>query len=95
MSSWAVEREAGKHGPGKLGAGDHLAVARPPEPTLRAQADETERAARKEAIADPVVQAALEAFPGSEVEDVRQVERPPDFDGEAIDPEPHDGDEAI
>ena len=66
-----------------------------PEPTLRAQADENAREAREDAISDPVVQAALEAFPGSAVEDVRQVEPAPAFDGEALDPEPNDGDDAI
>ena len=65
----------------------------PPEPTLRAQADETAREDREDAISDPVVQAALEAFPGAEVEDVRQVE--PAFDGEALGPEPNNGDEAL
>jgi DNA polymerase-3 subunit gamma/tau len=70
-----------------------VSTEEPPEPTLRVQADEIERVAREEAIRDPVVQAALEAFPGSEVEDVRQVE--PAFDGEVIEPEPNDGDEAI
>ena len=64
-----------------------------PEPTLRGQADESARVDREEAVRDPVVQAALEAFPGSEVEDVRQVE--PAFDGEVLEPEPNDGDEAI
>ena len=65
----------------------------PPEPTLRARADETARAAREDAISDPVVQAALEAFPGAQVEDVRQVEPAPAFDGDP--PESNNGDEAI
>jgi DNA polymerase-3 subunit gamma/tau len=67
----------------------------PPEPTLRAQADETAREDREDAISDPVVQAALEAFPGSQVEDVRHVEPAPAFDGEALGPDPNNGDEAI
>jgi DNA polymerase-3 subunit gamma/tau len=67
----------------------------PPEPTLRAQADETAREDREDAISDPVVQAALEAFPGSQVEEVRYVEPAPAFDGEALGPDPNNGDEAI
>ncbi len=65
----------------------------PPEPTIRAQDDEIARVAREDAISDPVVQAALEAFPGAQVEDVRQVEPAPAFDGDP--PEPNNGDEAI
>ncbi len=67
----------------------------PPAPTLRAQADDAAQVVRDEAISDPVVQAALAAFPGAEVEEVRQVEPPPAFDGDALGPDPNNGDDAI
>ncbi len=65
-----------------------------PAPTLRAQADETARRAREDAISDPAVQAALEVFPGAEVEDVREVEPAPVFDGDQRAPDANNGDEA-
>ncbi len=69
----------------------------PPAPTLRARSDEAARADRADAIGDPVVQAALAAFPGAEVEDVRPVETAPVFDGDAAEPDPgpNNGDEAV
>ena len=66
----------------------------PLAPTLRARADRAAQAARDDAIGDPVVQAALDAFPGAKVEDVRQLEPVPVFDGESAEPDPgpNDGD---
>ena len=64
----------------------------PPGPTLRARADEITRVAREDAISDPVVQAALEVFPGAQVEEVRQIEQAPAFDGDP--PKTNNGGEA-
>ena len=57
------------------------------ELSLGAQRDADEKAQRDAAIAHPSVQAALDAFPGSRVEDVRAAPAMPIFDADPVDPE--------
>ena len=66
-----------------------------PAPTLHAQKQAAEDARRKAAIDHPLVQAALESFPGATVESVRGRDDGAVFDGDPIDPEtdPSEGDE--
>ena len=59
----------------------------PAEPSLGAQRDVAERAHRDKAIAHPSVQAALDAFPGAKVEDVRSVPAMPMFDADLANPD--------
>ena len=69
-------------------------------PSLRAQMDSAEAAEREDAINHPDVQAALLAFPGARVADVREAARAAAFETDTIDPdgdpdaEPANGDHA-
>jgi DNA polymerase-3 subunit gamma/tau len=57
------------------------------EPILDEQRETAEKANRDAAIAHPSVQAALDAFPGAKVEDVRTTPAMPIFDADPVDPE--------
>ena len=102
-----IEYRAGENAPGdlanqvsrKLGewTGQNWLVSVSGEPgaaTLREQADEVAAARRGAAINHPLVQAALETFPGATVEAVREKTLPdmPE-DGIAVDEDISDGDD--
>ena len=57
------------------------------EPSLGEQRDVATKANRDAAIAHPSVQAALDAFPGAKVEDVRTTPAIPVFDADPVDPD--------
>jgi DNA polymerase-3 subunit gamma/tau len=57
------------------------------EPSLGEQRDVAEKAHRDKAIAHPSVQAALDAFPGAKVEDVRATPAMPIFEPDPVDPD--------
>ncbi len=59
----------------------------PAEPSLGEQRDVAEKAHRDAAIAHPSVQAALDAFPGAKVEDVRAAPAMPIFETDPVDPD--------
>lgn len=57
------------------------------EASLGEQRDAAEKAERETAIAHPAVQAALNAFPGAKVEDVRPIPAMAIFEPDPVDPE--------
>lgn len=59
----------------------------PAEPSLGEQRDVAEKVHRAAAIAHPSVQAALDAFPGAKVEDVRSAPTVPIFETDVVDPD--------